>query len=101
MGFFDGPRAGEIENWVWVMERGTEYGIAMDRDYLSHLKVPSNILSKRDSAYNLNIGEMSMVYLYVPKEFESRARKALRELDEGDPDQDDRNGHDGDGGEQS
>lgn len=81
MGFFDGPEPKDIENWVCVMERGTEYEVALARNYLSNLKIPSNILSKRDSSYNLNIGETSMVYLYVPREFEKRARKALSDLE--------------------
>jgi hypothetical protein len=89
MGFFDGPGPGDINNWVCVMERGTEYEIALAKNYLSNLKIPSNILSKRDSAYNLNIGEMSMVYLYVPKEFEAKARKALSDLDDADIDDSD------------
>jgi hypothetical protein len=80
MSFFNGPRPSKIENWVCVLERGTEYEVEMVKNYLSNLKIPSNILSKRDSAYSLNIGEMSMVYLYVPVEFEKKARKAIEEL---------------------
>lgn len=56
------------------------------KNYLSNLKIPSNILSKRDSSYSLNFGEMSMVYLYVPKEFEKKARKALADLNEQEDD---------------
>ena len=56
------------------------------KNYLSNLKIPSNILSKRDSSYNFNFGEMSMVYLYVPKEFEKKARKALADLNEQEDD---------------
>lgn len=82
MGFFDGPVPGDVENWVCIMERGTEYEVMMARNYLANLKIPSNILSKRDSSYNLNIGETSMVYLYVPVEYEGRARRELRKLDE-------------------
>jgi len=82
MGFFDGPAPGDVENWVCIMERGTEYEVMMARNYLANLKIPSNILSKRDSSYNLNIGETSMVYLYVPVEYEGRARRELRKLDE-------------------
>ncbi|MEX0994953.1 MAG: hypothetical protein WD599_05450 [Balneolaceae bacterium] len=81
MGLFDGPKPGDIENWVCILERGTEYEIAMAKNYLSNLKIPSNILSKRDSAYSLNIGETSMVYLYVPREFENQARSALADLE--------------------
>lgn len=85
MGLFDGPKPQPMENWVCVFERGTEYEVAMARNWLANLKIPSNILSKRDSSYSLNIGETSMVYLYVPKEFEARARKALQTM-ELDPD---------------
>ncbi|MEX0594056.1 MAG: hypothetical protein WD115_04720 [Balneolaceae bacterium] len=95
MGLFDGPKPQPMENWVCVFERGTEYEVALARNWLANLKIPSNILSKRDSSYSLNIGETSMVYLYVPKEFEMRARKALRmmekdpdEFDEDDPSDD-------------
>lgn len=57
----------------------------MAKNYLSNLKIPSNILSKRDTAYSLQIGEMALIYLYVPVEFEKKARKALKELEEAEP----------------
>ena len=80
MGFFDGPKSNKIENWVCVFERGTEYEVELAKTYLASFKIPSNILSKRDRAYSLNIGETSMVYLYVPVEFEKKARAALQKL---------------------
>ncbi|MDX1592307.1 MAG: hypothetical protein R3283_10100 [Balneolaceae bacterium] len=82
MPFFRDPKPDKIDNWVCVLERGTEYEVELARSYLASLKIPSNILSKRDRSYSLNFGEMSMVYLYVPKEFEKQARKALQSLDE-------------------
>lgn len=85
MGYFDGPGPEQVHNWVCILEKGTEYEIAMAGNYLSNLNIPSNILSKRDSSYNLNIGETSMVYLYVPKEYEQEARQALLELEESEP----------------
>lgn len=81
MGLFDGPKSNDIKNWVCVMERGTDYEIELARTFLASLKIPSNILSKRDRAYSLNIGETSMVYLYVPTEFEKKAREVLSDLD--------------------
>lgn len=77
-----GSEPNKINNWVCILERGTEYEVELAKNYLSNLKIPSNILSKRDSSYSLNIGEMSMVYLYVPKEFEEKARQALADLNE-------------------
>lgn len=92
MGLFDGPKSNDIKNWTCVMERGTDYEIELARTYLASLKIPSNILSKRDSAYSLNIGDTSMVFLYVPVEFEKKAREVLsdleRDLDNDQPDDD-------------
>lgn len=79
---FNDPKPNKIDNWVCVLEKGTEYEVELAKSYLASLKIPSNILSKRDSSYSMNIGEMSMVYLYVPKEFEKKARKALNDLNE-------------------
>lgn len=85
---FKDSKPNKFDNWVCILERGTEYEVQLAKNYLSSLKIPSNVLSKRDSSYSLNIGEMSMVYLYVPREFEKEARKALRDLDESEIDSD-------------
>lgn len=76
---FNGPKPNKINNWVCVMERNTEFEVEMAKSYLSNLQIPSNVLSKRDSAYSLTVGEMALVYLYVPEEFEEEARQALKE----------------------
>tara|TARA_R110000868_G_scaffold411500_1_gene704767 strand:- start:965 stop:1258 length:294 start_codon:yes stop_codon:yes gene_type:complete len=88
MSLFDHPKPNDIENWVCVLEGSTDYEVDLARNYLSNLKIPSNILSKRDSAYSLVIGEMALIYLYVPLEFEKKARKALEELDASTPEYD-------------
>ncbi|MEX0662723.1 MAG: DUF2007 domain-containing protein [Balneolaceae bacterium] len=80
MSFFGGGKPNEVENWVCVLERSSEFEVEMAKNYLANQKIPSNILSKRDSAHGLNVGEMSLIYLYVPKGFEDKARKALAEL---------------------
>ena len=85
MSLFEHPKPNDIDNWVCVLESGTEYEVDMAKNYLSNLKIPSNILSKRDTAYSLQIGEMALIYLYVPIEFEKKARKALKELEEAEP----------------
>lgn len=77
----NGPKPNDIDNWVCVMERSTEYEVEFARNYLANMDIPSNILSKRDSAYSLTVGEMALVYLYVPQEYEEEAREALARLD--------------------
>ncbi|NGP89633.1 putative signal transducing protein [Fodinibius halophilus] len=69
----------EIENWACVMEAGTEYKVEMAKDHLADQDIPANILSKRDSALSLNIGDTALVYLYVPNEYEEEAREILAE----------------------
>lgn len=91
---FDHPKPNDIENWVCILEGSTEYEIDLAKNYLSNLKIPSNILSKRDSAYSLVVGEMALIYLYVPIEFESNARKALEEFEASAPDFEDEEGED-------
>ncbi|WP_103663637.1 putative signal transducing protein [Gracilimonas amylolytica] len=87
MGFFsDTPKPNDIDNWVCVMEATTDLEVEMAKNYLSNLKIPSNILSKRDSAYSLTVGEMALVYLYVPVDYKEKAIKALKELEEENPD---------------
>lgn len=81
MSLFNHPQPNDIENWVCVLEGSTDYEVDLAKNYLSNLKIPSNILSKRDSAYSLIIGEMALIYLYVPIEFEKKARTALEELE--------------------
>lgn len=80
MSIFGRSKPNKIDNWVCVMERNIEFEVEMAKNYLANRRIPSNILNKRDSAHSLNIGEMSLIYLYVPKEFEKRARKALAEF---------------------
>lgn len=80
MSFFSHPKPDEIKNWVCVLEGNTEVDMNMAKNYLSNLNIPSNILSKRDSAISLNVSNMAMIYLYVPVEFEKKARKALEDL---------------------
>lgn len=88
MSLFDHPKPNDVDNWVCVLEGSIDYEIELARNYLSNLKIPSNILSKRDSAYSLVVGEMALIYLYVPREFEKKARKALAELDASNPETD-------------
>jgi hypothetical protein len=78
---FKSSEPNNIENWVCVMEGGTEYEVEIAKNYLNDHNIPSNILSKRDSSFSVNYGEMGMVYLYVPNEYEEQARQALDEFE--------------------
>ncbi|MGM0589905.1 MAG: DUF2007 domain-containing protein [Bacteroidota bacterium] len=89
--FFGDSKPNEIENWSCIYECSTDYEAEMVKNYLADQQIPANILSKRDSAYSLNVGEMALVYVYVPSEFEERAREAIQKWEEADPNSDQRN----------
>lgn len=74
---FSKSKPNEIKHWKCIYECNTDIEAQMVKNYLSNLRIPSNILSKRDSAYSLNIGEMALIYIYVPEEFEKKAIKAI------------------------
>lgn len=94
MSLFQDSKPNDIDNWVCVLESTFEYEVELARNYLSNLKIPSNILSKRDTAYSLVVGDMAQIYLYVPTEFETKARKALEALDESTPETEQEDGDD-------
>lgn len=71
------PDPNNIDNWTCVYECGADYEAEMVKNYLSNLEIPANILSKRDSSYNLNVGDMALIYVYVPDEFAEKARKSI------------------------
>ena len=82
MNMFKDPEPDNVENWVCVFESNVEYEVQLVKNYLSDQRIPSNILSKRDTAYSLNVGEMALIYLYVPVEFEKKARNAIKQIQE-------------------
>lgn len=85
----------DINNWVCVLEQNTKLEIEQAKNYLSNLEIPSNILTKQDSSFSLNIGDMARAFLYVPKEFEEKARKALLDLENARVEERDKNEENG------
>ena len=73
----------DVKGWTCVYESGAQYDADMVQNYFSDQGIDSQILSKRDSAYNLNVSQMAMVYLYVPDNQIKQAQKALDDWKEG------------------
>ncbi len=57
---------GRYENWVIVFECGTDYEADLVRDRLDDSGVDAVILTQRDHAFNLNVGDLSDVNVLVP-----------------------------------
>src|SRR5690625_2775413 len=64
--------------WVVVFRSGTDYEADIVRDRLDDSGVPAVVLTQRDHAFNLNVGDLSRVNVLVPP---SREQDALRILE--------------------
>ncbi len=70
-----------IKDWTCIYESGKAFEADMIKNFLTDREIPAHILSKKDSAYSVNFSDLSLIYVYVPVEFEDKAKKALVELE--------------------
>ncbi|MCH8961276.1 MAG: DUF2007 domain-containing protein [Bacteroidetes bacterium] len=54
------------EGWVVVFESGTDYEADLVRDRLDDAGIPAIVLTQRDHAFNLTIGDLAQVHVLVP-----------------------------------
>lgn len=65
------------ENWVVVYKSGTDYESDIVRDRLDDAGIPAIVLTQRDHAWNLTMGDMASVNVLVPQEHAEQAREVL------------------------
>tara|TARA_B100000963_G_scaffold21173_1_gene15980 strand:- start:854 stop:1195 length:342 start_codon:yes stop_codon:yes gene_type:complete len=79
---FTDPKPNVIQDWTCILESTQEFEVNLAHNFLRDQDVPSQILSKRDTAYSLVIGEMALMYLYVPNEYVEQAIDLLEGIPE-------------------
>ena len=67
------------EDWVSVFRTGTDYEADLVRDRLDYSGIPAVVLTQRDHAFNLTVGDLASVHVMVPPE---QAEKAVSLLEE-------------------
>ena len=70
---------GKHEDWVSVFRTGTDYEADMVRDRLDDSGIPAVVLTQRDHAFNLNVGDLARVHVMVPPDRGDEAVSLLRE----------------------
>lgn len=68
---------GTYEDWVTVFESGTDYEADLVRDRLDDSGVDAVILTQRDHAFNLNVGDLANVRVLVPPDQAEDAQAVL------------------------
>jgi hypothetical protein len=66
------------EGWIAVFRTGTDYEADIVRDRLDDAGIPAVVLTQRDHAFNLTVGDLSPVNVMVPPD---HAQQALQLLD--------------------
>ncbi|MBL6916966.1 MAG: DUF2007 domain-containing protein [Balneolaceae bacterium] len=79
---FTNPKPNAIQDWTCILESTQEFEVNLAHNFLTDQDVPSQILSKRDTAYSLVVGEMALMYLYVPNEYAEQAIDLLESIPE-------------------
>ncbi len=67
------------EDWVSIFRTSTDYEADLVRDRLDDSGVPAVVLTQRDHAFNLTVGDLASVHVMVPPE---RAEDAVSLLEE-------------------
>ena len=66
-----------IEGWVSAFETSTDFEADLVRDRLDEEGVSAVVLTQRDHAFNLNVGDLAQVHVMVPPEHEAKAREII------------------------
>ena len=69
----------KYEDWIVVFTTGTDYEADLVRDRLDDAGLKAVVLTQRDHAFNLNVGDLSSVHVLTPPEEASKAYSILRE----------------------
>ncbi len=67
------------EDWVSVFRTGTDYEADLVRDRLDDSGIPAVVLTQRDHAFNLTVGDLASVHVMVPPEQADQAVSLLEE----------------------
>ncbi|MEM1057503.1 MAG: DUF2007 domain-containing protein [Bacteroidota bacterium] len=71
--------ATRYEGWIAAFSTSTDFEADLVRDRLDEAGVSAVVLTKRDHAFNLNVGDLSPVYVMVPPDEAERAAEVLSE----------------------
>lgn len=67
------------EDWIVVFKSGTDYEADIVRDRLDDAGIAAVVLTQRDHAFNLTVGDLAQVHVLVPPADAERATRLLAE----------------------
>ena len=67
----------KYESWAVVFRSGTDYEADLVRDRLDDAGIPAVVLTQRDHAFNLNVGDLAAVNVLVPPQYVDAAAELI------------------------
>lgn len=69
----------DVDGWKPVFSSGTDYEADLVRSRLDDSGIPAVVLTQRDHALNLTIGDLAKVYVLVPPDRYAEAQEVLEQ----------------------
>ncbi len=66
-----------VDGWITIFRSGTDYEAELVRDRLVDSGIPAVVLTHRDHAFNLNVGDLARVRVLVSPEYRIAALRIL------------------------
>jgi hypothetical protein len=79
--FFQSPEPSPIDGWVCIRTYSSPIDAEMTKAFLTDREISCEILSKHDSALAFTVGDMAVIFLYVPKVEQENAETALQQFE--------------------
>jgi hypothetical protein len=68
------------EDWIVIFKSGTDYEADLVRDRLDNADIPAVVLTQRDHAFNLTMGDLAQVNVLVPPAHVDAAAAVLQSV---------------------
>lgn len=68
------------EDWIAALQTNTDFEADLVRDRLDDAGIPAVVLTQRDHAFNLNVGDLSPVHVMVPPDRIEEARHVIADV---------------------
>lgn len=80
---FSDPKPPHFDDWVCILETSNEQEAQLCKTFMEGQGVEARVLSKKDSAYNLNVGDMAVIFVYVASAQSEEAQSLLEQWNNG------------------
>lgn len=83
------PTPPAVEGWYCIYETANEQEIGLVKTFLEGQGITTQLMSKKDSGFNLGVGDMAVLFLFVPNDQKIEADACMEDWVSGNLELDD------------